>query len=120
MGKVWTEEQTKNLILTNDEMVKRCTLVLHALNATKGNLHVIQAIQMLTEKMADLKAGRDPIHKYGLSESDAKYVASFTEQMAKTGTLSVKQLAVARNICLKHVTRLNDTANGKIKYKKEE
>ena len=93
--RVWTEEEIKNLIQTNDKV----------LYGALRNLY--------NEQTADEKAVGDTKHNNGVGFNgvDAKIMSSFAEFLKKTGFLTPKQKAVARKKLVKYNKQLTRLAN---------
>ena len=93
--KVWTEEEIKDLIQTNDKVLYGALKKLYA------------------EQTADEQADGDTKHNNGVgfNGADAKIMSSFAEFLKKTGFLTPKQRQLARRKLVKYNKQLTRLAN---------
>ena len=93
--RVWTEEEIRNLVQTNDKVLYGALRKLYA------------------QQTADEQADGDTIHHNGVgfNGADAKIMSSFAQFLAKTGFLTTKQKAVARRKLVKYNRQLTRLAN---------
>ncbi len=96
MARVWTVEEIKTLILTNDKMVARSVVVLYER-------------QTASEQAAQETHERNGV---GFNGVDASILSSFAEFYKSRGYLSVKQTAIARKKLGKYARQLVSIANG--------
>lgn len=95
MARIWTEEEIKELVQTNDKVLY-------------GALRKLYAEQTVDEK-AD---GDTKYHNgVGFNGVDAKIMSSFAEFLKRTGFLTEKQKAVARKKLVKYNKQLTRLAN---------
>ena len=97
MAKVWTIEEIKELILTNDKMVARSVLVLYERQTASE-----QACHETSERNGE-----------GFNGVDAGILSSFAEFYRERGYLSVKQTAIARKKLVKYSRQLVTIANNR-------
>lgn len=95
MARVWTEDEIKNLIQTNDKVLY-------------GALRKIYA-----EQTADEQAEGQTNHHNGVGFNgvDAPILSSFAEFLKKTGFLTPKQKVIARKKLIKYTKQLTRLAN---------
>ena len=96
--KTWTKEEILNLLANNDEMVKRSVLKLY-----EKQTDYEKAVQNTEEN-----------NGVGFNGLDANLLSSFAEFALKSGFLTTKQTAIARNKLKKYAGQLAKIANGKI------
>ena len=96
--KTWTKEEILNLLANNDEMVKRSVLKLY-----EKQTDYEKAVQNTEES-----------NGVGFNGLDANLLSSFAEFALKSGFLTTKQTAIARNKLKKYAGQLAKIANGKI------
>ena len=96
MARVWTVEEIKTLILTNDKMVAHSVVVLYER-------------QTASEQAAQETHERNGV---GFNGVDAAILSSFAEFYKSRGYLSVKQTAIARKKLGKYARQLVSIANG--------
>lgn len=95
MARIWTEEEIKELVQTNDKVLY-------------GALRKLYAEQTVDEK-AD---GDTKYHNgVGFNGVDAKIMSSFAEFLNRAGFLTEKQKAVARKKLVKYNKQLTRLAN---------
>ena len=93
--KVWTEEEIKNCIQTNDK-------------ALYGALRKLYGEQTADEQ----DAGETKHHNgVGFNGADSKIMSSFAEFLNRTGFLTTKQKAIARKKMVKYTKQLTKLAN---------
>lgn len=94
-ARIWTEEEIKNLVATNDEVLY-------------GALRKLYACQTDEEQAS----GTTKIYnKAGFNGVDAPILSSFCEFLNKTGFLTPKQRAIARKKLVKYNKQLTRLAN---------
>lgn len=95
MARIWTEDEIRELIQTNDKV----------LYGALRNLY--------NEQTEDEKAEGDTKHNNGVgfNGADAKIMSSFAEFLKRTGFLTPKQKAVARRKLVKYNKQLTKLAN---------
>lgn len=93
--RIWTEDEIKNLIQTNDKVLY-------------GALKKIYA-----EQTADEQASGETNHRNGVGFNgvDAPILSSFCEFLNRTGFLTPKQRAIARKKLVKYNKQLTALAN---------
>lgn len=96
MARVWTIEEIKTLVLTNDKMVAHSVVVLYDR-------------QTASEQAAQETHERNGV---GFNGVDAAILSSFAEFYKNRGYLSVKQTAIARKKLPKYARQLTAIANG--------
>lgn len=95
MARIWTEEEIKELVQTNDKVLY-------------GALRKLYAEQTVDEK-AD---GDTKYHNgVGFNGVDTKIMGSFAEFLNRAGFLTEKQKAVARRKLVKYNKQLTRLAN---------
>lgn len=94
--KTWTKEEIKDLILKNDEMVKRSIIKLYDYQTeyekVSGETHEFNGV--------------------GFNGADSVILSSFAEFIKKTNFLTKKQTEIARKKLVKYSTQLTKIANG--------
>ena len=96
MTKVWSEDEIRELIQTNDKVLY-------------GALRKLYACQTADEQ----STGETKHHNgVGFNGVDSKIMSSFAEFLNRTGFLTVKQKAVARRKLVKYNKQLTRLANG--------
>lgn len=93
--RIWTEEEIKNLIQTNDKVL-------------------YGALKMLyNEQTADEQDSGETKHNNGVgfNGADSRIMSSFAEFLLKTGFLTGKQKAIARKKLVKYNKQLTRLAN---------
>ena len=98
MAKTWTKEEIKDLILKNDEMVKRSVLKLYERQTAYE--------QLVGETEEDNGVGFNGI--------DSEILSSFAKFIQKAGFLTPKQTTIARKKLVKYSNQLAKIANGLI------
>ena len=93
--RVWTEDEIKNLVQTNDKVLY-------------GALKKLYAEQTSDEQAAGTTKHYNGV---GFNGADAKIMSSFAEFLKKTGFLTPKQKAVARRKLVKYNKQLTRLAN---------
>lgn len=93
--RVWTEDEIKNLIQTNDKVLY-------------GALRKLYAEQTSDEQAAGTTKHYNGV---GFNGADAKIMSSFAEFLKRTGFLTPKQKAVARRKLVKYNKQLTRIAN---------
>lgn len=93
--RVWTENEIKNLVQTNDKVLY-------------GALRKLYAEQTSDEQAAGTTKHYNGV---GFNGADAKIMSSFAEFLKKTGFLTPKQKAVARRKLVKYNKQLTRLAN---------
>ena len=95
MARVWTEDEIKNLVQTNDTMLYRSLLKLYA------------------EQTADEQAAGMTTHRNGAGFNgvDSNILSSFCEFLNNRGFLTVKQKALARKKMIKYTGQITRLAN---------
>lgn len=93
--KVWTKEEIKGLLETNDAFVARS---------------VVKIWQRQTESEKTSKSTNQN-NGVGFNGLDAEILTSFAEYFIQHGRLSVKQLAIARRKIKKYAKQLTSIAN---------
>ena len=93
--KVWSEEEIKELVQTNDKVLYGALKKLYA------------------EQTADEQRTGETKHQNGVgfNGADAKIMSSFAEFLNRTGFLTGKQKAVARRKLVKYNKQLTRLAN---------
>ena len=95
MARIWTEEEIKSLVQTNDKVLY-------------GALRKLYAQQTADEQ----EAGETKHHNgVGFNGADARIMSSFAEFLERTGFLTPKQKAVARRKLVKYNKQLTRLAN---------
>lgn len=91
----WTKDRIKNLLETSDVAVCRALLVLH------------------NRQTSDEQQAQETRHvnSRGFSAFDAEILSSFAVQYRTRGTLSSKQLEIARRKVLRYTRQLTEEAN---------
>ncbi len=97
MAKVWTIEEIKELILTNDKMVAHSVVVLYERQTASE-----QASHETSERNGE-----------GFNGVDAGILSSFAEFYKARGYLSAKQTAIVRKKLVKYSRQLVTIANSK-------
>lgn len=97
MAKVWTIEEIKELVLTNDKMVVRSVVVLYEQ-------------QTASEQASHETCERNGV---GFNGVDAPIMSSFAEFYKERGYLSNKQIAIARKKLVKYSHQLVTIANSR-------
>lgn len=95
MARVWTEEEIKNLVQTNDRVLY-------------GALHKLYACQTADEIAEGAATHRNGA---GFNGVDAKIMTSFCEFLNQRGFLSNKQKEIARKKMVKYTRQLTVLAN---------
>lgn len=95
MARVWTEDEIKNLIQTNDKVLY-------------GALRKIYAEQTTDEQAEGQTNHRNGV---GFNGVDAPILSSFAEFLKKTGFLTPKQKVIARKKLIKYTKQLTKLAN---------
>lgn len=93
--RVWSEEEVKYLIQTNDKVLY-------------GALKHIYACQTEDEKRAESTREHNGV---GFNSFDAEFMTSICKQLEQRGTLSAKQKEVARKKLVKYNKQLTRLAN---------
>lgn len=93
--RVWTEEEIKHYVQTNDKVLY-------------GALRKLYAEQTADEQMAGETKHNNGV---GFNGADAKIMSSFAQFLARTGFLTPKQRAVARKKLVKYNRQLTRLAN---------
>lgn len=93
--RVWTEDEIKNLVQTNDKVLY-------------GALRKLYAEQTSDEQAAGTTKHYNGV---GFNGADAKIMSSFAEFLKRTGFLTPKQKAVARRKLVKYNKQLTRLAN---------
>jgi hypothetical protein len=98
MSRVWTKEDIKGLIESNDEMVRRGILAIFALQTR------------------DEKESENTTHNNGVGFNgmDGEIMSSFARQLKDRGTLSRKQLDLARKKLVKYAGQMERIASGEL------
>lgn len=96
MAKIWTIEEIKTLVLTNDKMVARSVVVLYER-------------QTASEQSAQETHERNGV---GFNGVDAPILSSFAEFYKARNYLTEKQVALARKKLTKYARQLTAIANG--------
>ncbi len=96
MARVWTVEEIKTLVLTNDKMVAHSVVVLYDR-------------QTASEQAAQETHERNGV---GFNGVDAAILSSFAEFYKARGYLSPKQTTIARKKLPKYARQLTAIANG--------
>lgn len=94
----WTQEQIKELILTNDRMVYRSLMMLYSK-------------QTSYEQTRGQTTDRNGV---GFNHCDAEIMTSFAKFLEKTGFLTPKQKVIARKKLIKYVKQLTRYANEEV------
>jgi ribosomal protein L16/L10AE len=98
MTEKWTPERIKELIQTRDVMVTRC---------------VVQLYKQQTRDEQD--SGITKYHNNrGFTGAEAEFGTSLAVQINAGKSLSPKQIAAARKVCLRHIVQLTKIANGEL------
>ena len=93
--KVWTKEEIKGLLETNDGFVARSVVKIWERQTTSEK----------TSQSTDVNNG------VGFNGLDAKILSSFAEYFITHGRLSAKQIALARKKIMKYAKQLTSIAN---------
>lgn len=95
MAKVWTEEEIRELVQTNDKVLYGAIRKLYA------------------EQTADEQRAGETKHNNGVgfNGADSRIMSSFAEFLKRTGFLTDKQKAVARKKLVKYSKQLTRLAN---------
>lgn len=98
MEKIWTKEEIKNLIQTNDKMVIR------------------SLIQLYNRQTADEQIVHEAAYQNGIGFNgvDAPILSSFVEFYKERNFLTAKQINIARKKLVKYSGQLEKIANKKI------
>ena len=93
--KVWTMDDIKRLLQTNDTMLYRSLKILYGYQT------------------ADEKSTKDTINENGVgfNSVDAQFLSSCAEFLIKNGFLTIKQKAVVRKRIIKYTKQLTKIAN---------
>lgn len=93
--KVWSEDEIRTLIQTNDEVLYRALKKIYA------------------EQTADEQSSGETTHRNGVgfNGADAPILSSFAEFLKRTGFLTPKQRALARKKLVKYNKQLTRLAN---------
>lgn len=91
----WTTDQIKDLLLTNDEAVKRAVLALYRRQTSEEQ-----------DAQATIRH-----NGAGFNSNDGFILTSFAKQMLTKGFLSPKQVAFARKRVVKYTRQLVEEAN---------
>lgn len=95
MAKVWTEDEIRDMIQTNDKVLY-------------GALKKIYGEQTADEQ----RAGETKYHNgVGFNGADSKFMSSICEQLIRRGWLSDKQKYYARKKLIKYNKQLTRLAN---------
>lgn len=95
MAKVWSEEEIKTLVQTNDKVLY-------------GALKKLYACQTMDEQ----KVGETTEHNgVGFNGADSKFLSSVSEFLIKRGFLTDKQKACVRKRLVKYNKQLTKLAN---------
>lgn len=93
--RIWTEEEIKNLVQTNDKVLY-------------GAIRKLYAEQTADEQ----RAGETKHHNgVGFNGADSRFMSSIAEFLKRTGFLTDKQKAVARRKLVKYNKQLTRLAN---------
>ena len=95
MARIWTEEEIKNLIQTNDKV----------LYGALRKLYACQTTEEQATKSTEIHNG------IGFNGIDAPIMSSFAEFLNKTGFLTDKQKVIARKKLVKYNKQLTRLAN---------
>lgn len=98
MSRVWTEEEIKNLVQTNDKVLY-------------GALKNLYDCQTADEQMAGETRENNGI---GFNGVDGPIMSSFAEFLKKTGFLTPKQKEIARKKLKKYTKQLTRLANKEV------
>jgi hypothetical protein len=101
MSKVWSKEEIKDLLDSNDMAVKKGLI----------NLYSLQTEDERDSENTKYQNG------VGFSGKDADFMTSLAKQLLERGTLSPRQLACARKNMKGYAGQLAKIANGEIKVK---
>lgn len=96
--KIWTKEEIKNLIMTNDKMVERSVL----------KLYDYQTKEEQYDKNTTEENG------VGFNSFDASFLTSIAEQLKRKIHLTRKQIEITRKKLIKYSGQLTKIANNKI------
>lgn len=96
--KVWTKDEIKHLLETNDRMVMK-------------SIVKIYEKQTEDEKLAETTAHHNGV---GFNGVDAELLSSYAKQILKGYTLSAKQMIWARKKIMKYSGQLTKIANGQL------
>lgn len=93
--RVWTTDDIKRLLQTNDTMLYRSLKILYSYQT------------------ADEKSTKDTITENGVgfNSVDAQFLSSCAEFLIKNGFLTIKQKAIVRNKIIKYTKQLTKLAN---------
>lgn len=94
--RVWTEEEIKELIQTNDKVLY-------------GALRKLYACQTADEQRAGMTKEYNGV---GFNGADAYFLSSTSEFLNKTGFLTERQKAIVRKKLVKYNKQLTRLANG--------
>ena len=94
-SKVWTKDEIKNLLETNDQMVARSV----------KKLYEYQTADEQEEKTANINNG------VGFNGTDAEFLSSIAEWLISGKKLSQKQLDITRKKLFKYAGQLAKIAN---------
>jgi|SRR5579859_382804 len=97
-GKIWTVDEIKNLIETNDIFVGKATVKLFEK-------------QTEDEKQTDTTGENNGV---GFNGTDAFIMSKFAKFYMERNFLTAKQLAIARKKIRKYSKQITNIANGKI------
>ena len=98
MAKTWTKEEIKDLILKNDEMVKRSVIKLYERQTS----------------YEQLVGETEEYNGVGFNGVDSEILSSFAKFIQKAGFLTPKQTTIARKKLVKYSNQLAKIANGLI------
>lgn len=95
MARVWTEDEIRNYVQTNDKVLYKALERLY------------------DEQTVDEKRAGETTHNNGVgfNGADSKIMSSFAEFLKRTGFLTDKQKAVARKKLVKYNKQLTRLAN---------
>lgn len=96
--RIWTKEEIKNLLLTNDTMVQRSVLKLYAFQTKEE--------QLVGDSVEE--------NGIGFNSYDAGFLTSIAEQLKRKVKLTRKQIEVTRKKLIKYSKQLTLIANNKI------
>nr|CAI9751365.1 hypothetical protein DGKKSRWO_DGKKSRWO_CDS_0079 [uncultured phage]CAI9752250.1 hypothetical protein CVNMHQAP_CVNMHQAP_CDS_0079 [uncultured phage] len=97
-NRIWTVDEIKHLLQTNDKMVMR------------------SCIKLYERQTEDERKNQDTIESNGIgfNGADAKFLTSIANQLLHNVRLSVKQLDITRKKMLKYSKQLTRIANNEI------
>lgn len=100
-AKKWTKEEIKEMLQRNDKAVLRA-------------LVVIFSLQTDAERSSEETVEHNGV---GFNGADAEICSSLAKQIIRRGTLSQKQMEIARKKIMKYARQLTLVSNGEIKVK---